>query len=174
MVYVGANDGMLHGFDAATGVEKIAYVPARVYSNLSKLTAPTYTHRYIVDGTPSIGDAYYSNAWHTLLVGSLAGGGQGVFARDISNPDIFCESYATSVVLWEFTDTNDADLGYTFSRPNIVKMAIGVWAAVFGNGYNNTEADGSASGTKTAVRYIVNVQTGALILFFCLVAGLLF
>src|SRR3569832_374595 len=172
MVYVGANDGMLHGFDAATGVEKIAYVPARVYSKLSKLTAPTYTHRYFVDGTPTIGDAFYSNAWHTLLVGSLAGGGQGVFALDISNPDNFSESNATSVVLWEFTDTNDADLGYTFSRPNIVKMANGVWAAVFGNGYNNTEADGSASGTGAAVLYIVNVQTGALIKKISTAAGM--
>src|SRR3569833_2446011 len=117
MVYVGANDGMLHGFDAATGVEKIAYKSARVYSNLSKLTAPTYTPRYFVDGTPTIGDAYYSNAWRTLLVGSLAGGGQGVFALDISNPDNFSESNATSVVLWEFTDTIDADLGGAGGRP---------------------------------------------------------
>src|SRR3569832_1782567 len=115
MVYVGANDGMLHGFDAATGVKKIAYVPARVYSNLSKLTAPTYTHRYFVDGTPTISEAYYSNTKHTQKVGSLAGGGQGVFALDISNPDNFSESNATSVVQWEFTETNAAALGYPFS-----------------------------------------------------------
>jgi len=163
MVYVGANDGMLHGFDANTGVEKLAYVPARVYSNLSKLTSPSYSHRYYVDGTPTIGDAYYNSAWHTVLVGSLAGGGQGVFALDITNPDNFSESNASSLVMWEFSDANDADLGYTFSRPNIVRMANGTWAAVFGNGYNNTEADGSTSSTGAAVLYIVNLQTGALI-----------
>jgi type IV pilus assembly protein PilY1 len=163
MVYVGANDGMLHGFDGTTGVEKIAYVPTKVYSNLSKLTASTYSHRYFVDGTPTIGDAFFGGAWHNVLVGGLNSGGQGVYALDVTDPTKFSESNASSLVLWEFTDANDADLGYTFSRPNIVKMANGTWAAVFGNGYNNTEADGTASTTGAAVLYIVNVQTGALI-----------
>lgn len=163
MVYVGANDGMLHGFDANTGVEKIAYVPSKVYSNLSKLTASTYTHRYYVDGTPTIGDAYYGGSWRTVLVGGLGAGGQGVFALDITNPGNFAEANAASIVMWEFTDANDADLGYTFSRPNVVKMANGSWAAVFGNGYNNTEPDGHVSATGVAALYVVNVQTGALI-----------
>ena len=48
MVYAGANDGMLHGFDAATGKEKIAYVPSMVFPNLSKLTNTSYAHRYYV------------------------------------------------------------------------------------------------------------------------------
>lgn len=163
MVYVGANDGMLHGFDGATGVEKMAYVPTKVYSNLSKLTASTYSHRYFVDGTPTIGDAFYGGAWHSVLVGGLNSGGQGIYALNVTDPTQFSEGNASSLVMWEFTDANDSDLGYTFSRPNIVKMADGSWAAVFGNGYNNTEADGNASSTGAAVLYIVNVQTGALI-----------
>src|SRR5690606_5748866 len=31
MVYVGANDGMLHGFDALTGVERLAFIPGTVF-----------------------------------------------------------------------------------------------------------------------------------------------
>ena len=163
MVYVGGNDGMLHGFDGATGIEKIAYVPSPVYSNLSKLTSNTYSHRYYVDGTPTVGDAFYSSAWHTVLVGGLRGGGQGIYALNVTDPSQFSESNASSLVMWEFTDADDADLGYTFSRPNVVKMANGTWAAVFGNGYNNTESDGHTSSTGEAVLYIVNLQTGALI-----------
>ena len=163
MVYVGANDGMLHGFDGLTGAEKLAYVPSPVYANLSKLTATPYSHRYFVDGTPTIGDAYFSGAWHSVLVGGLRAGGQGIYALNVTDPTQFAETNASSLVMWEFTDANDADLGYTFSRPNVVKMADGSWAAVFGNGYNNTEADGHASTTGAAVLYIVNVQTGALI-----------
>ena len=34
MVYVGANDGMLHGFDAKTGVEKFAFIPSELLSSL--------------------------------------------------------------------------------------------------------------------------------------------
>lgn len=163
MVYVGANDGMLHGFNATTGVEKIAYVPSAVYSNLSKLTSPSYSHLYFVDGTPTVGDAFYGGAWHTVLVGGLNGGGQGIYALDISDPSSFSESNASALVLWEYTDADDSDLGYTYSRPNVVRMANGDWAAVFGNGYNSTESDSYTSTTGDAALYIVNIQTGALI-----------
>jgi type IV pilus assembly protein PilY1 len=63
-------------------------------------------------------------------------------------------------VLWEFTDAHDRDLGYSFSQPSIVQMANGRWAAVFGNGYNNSEADGTASTTGHAVLYIVFLDGG--------------
>ena len=163
MIYVGSNDGMLHGFRAEDGREMIAYVPSKVYSRLSQLTSQTYSHRYFVDGSPTVGDAFYGGAWHTVLVGGLRGGGQGIYALDVTDPNAFSEASAANLVRWEFTDTNDADLGYTFSQPSIVKMANGKWAAVFGNGYNNTEADGKASTTGHAVLYIVDIQTGALI-----------
>jgi len=42
----------------------------------------------------------------------------------------------------------------------MAKMNDGTWAAVFGNGYNNTEADGAASATGHAVLYIVDIETG--------------
>ena len=76
---------------------------------------------------------------------------------------MFSEANADSIVLWEFTDEDDADMGYTFGKPQLAKMQNGDWAAVFSNGYNNTEADGFASTTGHAVLYIVNVETGALI-----------
>lgn len=174
VLYAGANDGMLHGFRASDGVELLGYVPSSVYPNLSLLSTQTYTHRYYVDGSPSAADVFYGGAWHTVLVGGLNGGGQGIYALDITNPTIFTEANAASLVLWEFTDrdtdstsstnTNfDSDLGYTYSQPAIGKMHDGSWAAIFGNGYNNTAADGSASSTGNAVLYIVNIQTGQLI-----------
>jgi type IV pilus assembly protein PilY1 len=163
MLYVGANDGMLHGFDADTGEEKIAYIPSAVFPKLAKLLPVAYAHQFTVDATPTAGDVFYSSAWHSVLVGGLRKGGQGIYALDITDPSQFDESNAASLVLWEFTDTNDADLGYTFSRPAIVRMQNGKWAAVFGNGYNNTEADGNASSTGDAVLYIVDIETGSLI-----------
>lgn len=158
MLYVGANDGMLHGFDAATGQEKLAYVPSKVYPNLSQLTSTAYTHRYYVDGSPTVVDTFYSSAWHTTLVASLGAGGQGLFALDVTNPSIFSEANAGSIVKWEYSD---ADLGYVYGQPSIVKLNTGAWAAVFGNGYNNSEADGSASATGYAYLYIVDIGTGA-------------
>ena len=157
MIYVGANDGMLHAFDAGTGLEKFAYVPSKVYSNLSRLAHTPYTHKAFADGSSMAGDVILGGVWRTILVSTLRKGGQGVFALDITNPSNFAtaETNANNLLLWEFTDANDADLGYTYSEPSIVRMHNGKWAAVFGNGYNNSEADGAASTTGRAALYIL-------------------
>lgn len=181
VLYAGGNDGMLHGFDASSGKEILGYVPSKVYSNLSKLTSSGYSHNYFVDGTPTTADVFYGGAWHTVLVGSLAGGGQGIFALDITNPSTFTQSVtnAQNLVLWEFNDSDntatttstdgDADLGSTFSQPGIARVCTarssGVctaskWVAIFGNGYNNTAADGSASTTGYAYLYVVDIENG--------------
>ncbi len=160
MIYVGANDGMLHAFDAATGQEKLAYVPSKIYPNLAQLTSPNYSHRYYVDGSPTVVDTFYAGAWHTTLVASLGAGGQGLYALDVTNPSTFSEANASSIVKWEYSD---ADLGYVYGQPSIVKLNTGQWAAVFSNGYNNSEADGSASTTGYAYLYIVDIETGTLI-----------
>jgi len=173
MVYVGANDGMLHGFDAklnngaaianATGRERLAFVPGVFYDKLANLSSTTYNHEYFVDGTPTIGDAYFGAAWHTMLVSGLGAGGQSVFALDVTDPTAFSEANAASLVRWEFTDSDDADLGYTFSEPSIVKMKNGKFAAIFGNGLNSTENDGAASTTGEAVLFIIDLETGTVL-----------
>ncbi len=171
MIYTGGNDGMLHGFDVLTGNEKIAYVPTMVFSNLNKLTDPNYAHRYYVDGSPTVGDAFgtFSNGcsttacWRTVLVGSLGAGGKGVFALDVTDPDgatvsglAFNETNASNIALWEFTDaTTPNDMGYTYGQATIARMQNGQWAAIFGNGYNSVN--------ERPVLYIVNVVDGSLI-----------
>lgn len=152
-VFVGGNDGMLHAFradadDTESGRELFAYVPAGVYGNLSKLTNPTYTHKYYVDGGPTVGDAHLSTGWATVLVGGLGGGGKSIYAlnvSDVANP-------SASMVMWEFTE---ADLGLTYSKPQIARLNNGQWVAIFGNGYNSVN--------ERAYLYVVNLQSGALI-----------
>ncbi len=163
VVYVGANDGMMHAYNALTGSELLAYVPSVLYSKLPDLVAQNYNHQFYVDGSPTAGDVFYDDIWHTVLVGGLSAGGQAVYALDVTDPGNFSEGNASSLVLWEFTDADDADMGYSYSQPDIVKMNDGTWAAIFGNGYNNTQADGTPSTTGHAVLYIVNIETGALI-----------
>ncbi len=163
MAYLGANDGMLHGFDAVTGEEVLAYIPSNLYTRLGELTDPNYTHNYYVDGTPTVGDAYFGGSWHTLLIGSLRAGGQGIFALDVTDPNVTTETAAAGKVLWEFSDLDDPDLGYTFSQPVLARLADNRWVVIFGNGYNNTEADGSASTTGNAVLYVLDASNGSLI-----------
>lgn len=177
MVYVGANDGMLHAFESndsqADGegavTEKMAFIPKTVFKNLYKLAAPAYTHQYYADGSPVTGDAFFGGDWHTMLVAGLNKGGQGVYALDITDPTTFTDDNADDIFQWEFTDEQDSDLGYTFSRPSIIRMNNGTWVAAFGNGYNNTvddDADGTTTNDSTtgnAVLYILNLETGAVI-----------
>jgi type IV pilus assembly protein PilY1 len=155
MLYVGSNDGMLHGFDATTGVEQFAYVPNFLISNLPQLASPNYVHRYYVDGSPRAAAANFgttTNAqWKTVLVGSAGAGGRGIFALDVTNPDTF----TASNVLWEFDSSDDSDLGYSIGQPTIVRMANGQWVAIIANGYN--------SDSHKAVLFILNIRDGSVI-----------
>lgn len=132
-VYVGANDGMLHAFNGATGDEEFAFIPSEVLGRMGALADPGYEHRYYVDGEIAISDVLFgSSDWHTVLVGTTAAGGRSVFALDVSNPAAFNEDD----VLWELNDRVDGDIGYTFGRPAVVPVSGDHWVALFGNGYN--------------------------------------
>ena len=153
MLYAGANDGMLHGFNALTGDEVFAYVPWAVRSKLSTLTSNPYTHLYTVDGSPSVGDVFVSSGWKTMLVAGMNAGAPGLYALDITTPANFIEAKAADVVRWEIGDS-DTDVGYIFGRPILAKMTDGRWRAIVGNGYN------SARGR--AVLLMVDLETGAI------------
>ncbi|VAW69900.1 Type IV fimbrial biogenesis protein PilY1 [hydrothermal vent metagenome] len=166
MVYVGSNDGMLHGFNATTGDEVFAYVPGILVNSLNKLTAPSYNsqHQYYVDGAPVVFDAY-KGTWKTMLAASLGAGVQGVYGLEITDPTTF--GTGTNKVAWEFTDDplkkGDEDLGYITGDVSFAKMNNGRWAVIFGNGYNNTADDGNKSATGNGVIYIVDAFSGELI-----------
>jgi type IV pilus assembly protein PilY1 len=141
VIYVGANDGMLHAFKASDGSELFAYVPGLIYANLPSLTKPNYSHKYYVDGAPTVGDVYYGgSAWKTVLVTPLGAGGRGVFALDVSTPDA---AFSESNVLWEFDGKNAAagstlnDMGYPVGSATIGRFNDGKYYAVFGNGYGS-------------------------------------
>jgi type IV pilus assembly protein PilY1 len=155
VLYVGANDGMLHAFNvkegsANAGTELFAYVPSMVYPNLSKLTANGYKHQYFVDGTPLIADVQIASTWKTYLVGGMGAGGKGYFALDVTDPD----NFSASNIKWEFNATHDPnDLGVSIPQAKIAKMKNGKWVAIISNGYN------SPSGK--AVLYIAYLDGGA-------------
>lgn len=179
MLYVGANDGMLHAMradgtvgttstpcdpDAAAceGEEVFAYVPKALYSKLSNLSDVNYDHTYYVDGSIRVADSYINfrddgtsntTRWGSVLVGMLAAGGKGVYALDISNPF----SFGANDVLWDLDDSDLPELGYTFGHSSVVKLPDGTWAAIFGNGYN--------SANHKAGLYIVNLEDPSDVIF---------
>lgn len=149
ILYVGANDGMLHAFNASTGIERMIFVPNAVYQDwndvnndgvnndgalnienkLQSLTSPAYDHRFFVDGNITIADAFLSGSWKTYLLGALGRGGRSVFAIDVTDT-----TYTTGDIKWEFTHPQ---LGYTYGKPLLARFANGNWYAIFPNGLDS-------------------------------------
>jgi hypothetical protein len=157
-VYVGSNDGMLHAFDADTGDEVWAYVPALVMDNLSKLAGIPYSHQYYVDGGITVHDGYFEDAgdWHSVLVGSLGAGGKGLYALDVTDPGLSSEllsSGGDSKFLWELSADGDDDIGFIFDSTTITLLNDGNWYAINGNGFSSVNG--------IAKLFLINLETGA-------------
>ncbi len=146
VVYVAANDGMLHAFNSDDGSEMWAYIPSFVLPNLKSLADANYAtnHQFSVDGSPTISDIWDGSQWRTILVAGLNAGGKGYYALDVTTP-------ATPTILWEFKDAN---LGYSFGNPVIGKQLDQTWIVAFSSGYNNV-------GDGVGRLYVLNAFTGA-------------
>jgi type IV pilus assembly protein PilY1 len=177
-VYVGANDGMLHAFNANDGTELWAFIPAPVIPNLANLADKEYGANYhtnYVNGSPVVTDICISactgdNAeWRTILVSGLNGGGRGYFALDVTTPE-------NPQVLWEFyaqTDGSNSTLGYSFGNPMVTKMLDGRWVVLLTSGYNNgtyarklndgTLVANSPGGDGRGYLYVLDAKTGSLL-----------
>lgn len=158
IVAVGANDGMLHIFNATDddegGDEMFAFVPGAIVNNLYHLTESGYQHQYYVDGLIRVGDAYLSgnnSGWHTLLVSTEGAGGKSVFALDITDPS----NMGTDSLLWEYTNNK---MGRMIQRPALVALPNGDFGVVVSSGYDAPDTDNG-----TAYVWILDASTGALI-----------
>jgi type IV pilus assembly protein PilY1 len=153
-IWVGANDGMMHAFNATTGTaasgaEIYAFVPKTAIANgLVNFADPDYQHRYSVDGDSAIADVYdtATSTWKTILIGTMGRGGPGVFALNITDPN-------NVRFLWERDATDIPALGHNIGMPIIAQVADGDWRVLFGNGPD------SASGEAQLIT--INVLTGA-------------
>ena len=163
-VYVGANDGMLHAFNAPdsgntnAGRELFAFMPTEAMSVLTQNDPgtnrypywdPAYDHAYSVDGEITVADVKISGTWKTVLVGTMGRGGKSIFALDVTNP-------SSPALLWEKT-ASDATvgslLGNALGRPIIAKVGDDDWRVFLGNGPN--------SSAGTAALIMLDVATGA-------------
>jgi len=178
IIYVPANDGMLHAFYAGTsatdplaGQEAWALIPTTVLPNLYKLADANFgsNFQYTVDGSPTVGDAFDtgSMSWKSVLIGGLNSGGRGYYALDVTTP-------TAPKALWEFkwSDTcydgtaanggADCHLGLTFGVPVLTKLANGKWVVMITSGYNNVNAPAKI-GDGQGYLYVLDAFTGKII-----------
>ncbi|MGQ2965949.1 pilus assembly protein [Methylophilus sp.] len=176
-VFVGANDGMLHAFNANTGDELWAFIPTPAIANLANLADKEYGANYhtnYVNGSPVVRDVCISGCsgsgavWRTILVSGLNGGGRGYFALDVTNP-------SSPTLLWEMHTQNglNSNLGFSFGNPVVTKMQDGRWVVLVTSGYNNgtyarklndgTFVNNSPMGDGGGYLYVLDAYTGSLV-----------
>jgi len=149
MIYVGANDGMLHAFRDNDGSEAFAILPKNLLGKLKKLKA---THEAYVDSSPKASDVFINGEWKTILITGEMKGGPYYFAVDVTNPD----SSDYPKILWEWTDTN---MGESWAKPDIGKVNIGgttKFVAFITGGYSTEENKGNSF-------YILDIETGTIL-----------
>jgi type IV pilus assembly protein PilY1 len=147
VIYVGANDGMIHAFLMARwngtewitqpdgsneiGKELWAYTPSNLLSELQYLAKESYgaggcIHRAMVDLAPQSWEVYIkppgatTRSWRTVILGGERGGGDVYFAIDVTDP-------ANPQVLWEYSvlknrilysNTSTRSLSNCYSTPS--------------------------------------------------------
>ncbi len=174
VIYVGANDGMLHCFDVLTGEELWGFIPYNLLPKLKEMyqfdPADPTVHYFrpsqtgYIDATPCVADVQIGGAWRTVLVcgqgpgsGSVIGGGLNYYwALDVTDP-------ADPQPLWEVTHIDGASgmrtMGETRSTPVVGKIddaGTPRWAAFMGSGYDN-DPDSTIAGLYF---YAVRIDTG--------------
>ncbi|MEZ5455326.1 MAG: PilC/PilY family type IV pilus protein [Lysobacteraceae bacterium] len=137
VLFVGANDGMLHAFDgsnsASGGRELFSIIPNSVMSKLGELPKKSYSHRYFVDGSPIQSDVRFGGAWRTIVTVATGVGGRSVLAVDATDA---ASGFVSHDFLWEFTNAN---LGYTIGQPRPALLQNGEWSVLVPNGINGND-----------------------------------
>ncbi|ALN58920.1 Type IV pilus assembly protein [Lysobacter enzymogenes] len=160
MVYVGANDGMVHGIDATPdatgGTEMFAYIPSQSLRKMGQLANPDYTHQYYLDGALTSGDVAFNAAgdWRTVLIAAMGAGGRSISALDVTSADQ-TNGFKPANVLWEISGDQLPDLGHVLGKATIAPISTATgpkWVAIFGNGVN--------SNSGAPVLFVVDIKTG--------------
>lgn len=146
MLYLGANDGLLHAFDARTGSEVFAYLPQALLHAAAAVASTHYSPGPLLDGAAATAEVLASGHWKTVLAAGMGGGAQGVFALDITDPARFAQDGG----LWEFTDRDDRLMGNVRAPPSFARINMGGKegapsyrdVAIVASGYNNHADDG--------------------------------
>jgi type IV pilus assembly protein PilY1 len=163
IIFVGANDGMLHVVDgrkdssvSTRGQELWAYVPRLLHSALPSLADQAYSHKYYVDGTPVVAEVTGVSGVTRLLVGGLGKGGRGYYALNVSDYNAATVADAAAKAMWEF-GASQANMGYSFGTPLIVNTASG-WRVLVTSGYANGTTNG---GDGIGRLWVLNPASGA-------------
>ena len=172
VAYVATNDGYLHAIDTITGKENFAFVPQEMLPKLQNIFDDTGVNgkAYGLDGNVISWindvdrDGEISGAGeHVYLYFGMRRGGRYIYSMDVTNRN-------APELRWVIEGgTGDyAELGQTWSSPNVEKIKIGgveKTVLIFGAGYDVTQDVRITRGTDSVGRgiFIVDADTGDLL-----------
>jgi hypothetical protein len=86
IIFVGANDGMMHAIDARTGYEVWAFIPYNLLPKLRTLPDGQAVDQfdYFVDSSPKVAEVKIGGAWRSLLLFGQGPGGTFYQAFDVT------------------------------------------------------------------------------------------
>jgi type IV pilus assembly protein PilY1 len=187
MIYVGANDGMMHAFYATSdmmdsngnvvssggtnvtgGTEAWAFIPTAAMPNLYKLADINYAnnHLFYVDGSPVSADicpsapaTQCSGTGTTSSWKTILVGGLNAGGNSYYAIDI--TNPAAPHALWEFTNSN---LGLSFGNPQIVKLGGSGVGALAAGTWVVLLTSGYNNADGIGHLFVLNAYTGALLM----------
>lgn len=116
LIYIQANDGMVHGFNDLDGEERFAFIPPNVlasgrlrglqWDDIGKRFEVSATYpRYLADGPLVAEDVRVDGEYRTLLMGLLGLGGAGMYVLDVTDPDTPSFRWAVENSVFQLYDT---------------------------------------------------------------------
>ena len=171
VIFIGTNEGFIHGIQSSTGKELFAYMPQELLKNIKPQYFNTVldNHIYGVDAPLTLfddnNDGVQASGENAVIYFGLRRGGKAYYGLDVTNP-------SSPQLKWKFTDSK---LGYSWSQPIVTRLKYGGSTIaknvlIFGGGYiddnhidsNTPDTDKNAARVGASV-FIINADTGALI-----------
>ncbi|MCG6980641.1 MAG: hypothetical protein LJE88_04465 [Deltaproteobacteria bacterium] len=158
MIYVGANDGMLHAFSAEDGSEGWGFIPENIRPYLKNLTLEA-CHKYYVDLTPTAVDVYDVawktggddwTGWKTVLLGGNRLGGYEYFALDITEPAADAVSILWDQILFPGRRSSTIPFVGKIKALEGETEEVDKWLAIITSGYDESD---SRTGMIAAVNF---------------------
>ena len=164
-IFLATHDGLLHAFDADTGIERWAFLPRTLLPRLPGLMrneattarshgvdGPLVLHRHDPDGNGNIDPSAGEHLW--LLFG-LGRGGRGYYALDVTNPD-------EPQLMWSLGAEGGGDGALSLPEPVVLRLAIdgaaqdfGAWVVMLAGGYDraydHSHPGSSAAGASLSI-----------------------
>lgn len=136
LIFVGANDGMIHAIDARTGVEVWAFIPFNLLPKLRTLRDGQGIDGfdYFVDSSAKVADVKLGGAWKTLVVFGQGSGGTFYQAFDATldgmGASVSPDSDNVPSLLSYFNSTTRIPFLWSFPRYSMFDVTLGTYGDI--------------------------------------------